>query len=123
MARRVIRIERLIAVLGVAVLALGVAIVWLVSRNALTRTEVSPLQRAESQLRTHLNPRVTVVYSEEGRRNALCGYVRTEGRNVAFVSRPNRIILETDPLKSEFDDMQRDLCPGFMTVQNLPAAP
>lgn len=114
MARRVIKVERLIFILGVAVLALGVVIFWLVSRNGLQPEPLSALERAEAQLRVHLNAAAPIVYSEEGRRNAICGYVRTENQNVAFVSRPNRIILETDPLKAEFDDMQRDLCPGFL---------
>ena len=121
MARRVIKVERLIAILGVVVLALGLLLVWLLSRNAFQPTQVSALDRAETQLGIHLNARAPIVYSEEGRRNSICGYVRTEGRNVAFVSRPNRIILETDPLPAEFADMQRDLCPGFM--KPLPATP
>ena len=33
---------------------------------------------------------------------------------VVFISRPNRILLETDPLKVEFDEMLRDVCPGFL---------
>lgn len=123
MARRVIRIDRLIAILGAAVLALGVLILWLVSRNGFAAPEPTPLERAEAQLRQHIGPRVTVVYSEEGRRNALCGYVRTGEGAIAFVSRPNRIILETDPLKAEFNDMQRDLCPGFLRAPRPAARP
>ena len=123
MARRVIKVERLIAVLGVVVLALGLLLVWLLSRNAFQPTPVSALDRAEAQLRTHLNARVPIVYSEEGRRNAICGYVWTGQANVAFVSRPNRIILETDPLPTEFADMQRDLCPGFLKAPPPRAAP
>ena len=122
MTRRVIKVERLITVLGVVVLALGLLVVWLVSRNAFQPTQVSALDRAEAQLRVHLNARSPIVYSEEGRRNSICGYVRTGGQNVAFVSRPNRIILETDPLKTEFEDMQRDLCPGFMRPPTPPSA-
>ena len=120
MARRVIKVEQLIAILGVVVLALGLLIVWLLSRNAFQPQQVSALDRAQTQLRAHLSERAPIVYSEEGRRNAICGYVRTSGQNVAFVSRPNRIILETDPLKTEFEGMQADLCPGFMRPPNPP---
>ena len=122
MARRGMKIERVIAILGVVVIALGLLVVWLVSRNAFQPQQVSALDRAQTQLRAHLSERAPIVYSEEGRRNAICGYVRTEGRNVAFVSRPNRIILESDPLPTEFADMQRDLCPGFMRAPNPPRA-
>ena len=45
----------------------------------------------------------------------MCGYVSANGQLLVFISRPNRILLETDPLKAEFDEMLRDLCPGFLT--------
>ena len=48
-------------------------------------------------------------------------YVSAGDDLVIFISRPNRILLETDPLKAEFDDMLRDVCPGFLT--RAPGAP
>ncbi|MDZ4112004.1 MAG: hypothetical protein U1E18_20735 [Brevundimonas sp.] len=117
MAARRIRVERLIAVLGAAVLILGVLVLWLVTRGGgLGGGEPSVEDRARAQLREHIGPQAVVRYTETGRRRAVCGYVTDrEGRLVVFISRPNRILLETDPLKAEFDEMLRDVCPGFLT--------
>lgn len=116
MAPRRIRVERLIAVLGAAVLILGVLVLWLVTRNGLGGGEPSVEDRARAQLREHIGAQAVVRYTETGRRRAVCGYVTDrEGRLVIFISRPNRILLETDPLKAEFDEMLRDVCPGFLT--------
>lgn len=116
MSPRRIRVERLIAVLGVAVLILGVLLLWLVTRNGgLGGRQVSPEERAGAQLREHVGPVAVVRYTERGRRRAVCGYVSAGDDPVVFISRPNRILLETDPLKAEFDDMLRDVCPGFLT--------
>lgn len=116
MAPRRIRVERLIAVLGAAVLILGALLLWLVTRNGLGGGEPSVEDRARAQLREHLGPGAVVRYTETGRRRAVCGYVSDpRGELVIFISRPNRILLETDPLKAEFDEMLRDVCPGFLT--------
>ncbi|MBW8302976.1 MAG: hypothetical protein K0M78_03320 [Brevundimonas sp.] len=117
MAPRRIRVERLIALLGGAVLILGVLLLWLVTRDGgLGGGEPSAGDRARAQLREHIGPEAVVRYTETGRRRAVCGYVTDrEGRLVVFISRPNRILLETDPLKAEFDEMLRDVCPGFLT--------
>lgn len=121
MAGRVLKVERLIAVLGVLVLALGAVILWLVSRDGFGRDEPTPRERAQIQLRGHAGRDATIIYSEDGRRNALCGYVRASGQDVPFISRPNRVLLQTDPLRAEFDEMQKDLCPGFLTRPPIPA--
>jgi hypothetical protein len=116
MSPRRIKVERLIAVLGVAVLALGVLALWLVSRSGgLGGGEPSAEDRARAQLREHIGPGAVVRYTEAGRRRAVCGYVSADDQLVVFISRPNRILLETDPLKAEFDEMLRDVCPGFLT--------
>lgn len=122
MAPRRVRVERLIAVLGAAVLILGVLLLWLVTRSGgLGGGEPSAEDRARAQLRDHIGPEAVVRYTEAGRRRAVCGYVTDQqGQLVVFISRPNRILLETDPLKSEFDEMLRDVCPGFLT--RAPAA-
>ena len=115
MAPRRIRVERLIAVLGAAVLALGVLLLWLVTRGGGLGGQPSPEDRARAQLRELVGPHAVVRYTETGRRGAVCGYVGTgQVGTIAFISRANRLILETDPLKTEFDEMQRDLCPGFL---------
>ena len=116
MQPRRIRVERLIAVLGAAVLILGALLLWLVTRDGgLGGREPSPEERAGVQLREHVGPGAVVRYTERGRRRAVCGYVSADGDLVVFISRPNRILLETDPLKAEFDEMLRDVCPGFLT--------
>lgn len=116
MAARRIRVERLIAALGATVLALGVLLLWLVTRSGgLGGGEPSAEDRARAQLREHIGPGAVVRYTETGRRRAVCGYVSANGPLVVFISRPNRILLETDPLKAEFDEMLRDVCPGFLT--------
>lgn len=116
MAPRRIRVERLIALLGAAVLVLGLLLLWLVSRSGgLGGGEPSVEDRARAQLREHIGRGAVVSYTERGRRRAVCGYVSNDGQLVSFISRPNRILLETDPLKAEFDEMLRDVCPGFLT--------
>ena len=121
MASHRIRVERLIAVLGGAVLALGVLVLWLVTRGGVGG-EPSVEERAGAQLREHVGPAAVVRYTERGRRRAVCGYVSADDQLIVFISRPNRILLETDPLKVEFDEMLRDVCPGFLTRSppNLP---
>ncbi|MBA4805739.1 MAG: hypothetical protein H2038_13900 [Brevundimonas sp.] len=115
--------DRLILVLGFAVLALGALILWLVSRNAFAPSDPTPEQRAAAQVRDILGPDARVRYTEAGRRLAVCGYVEHEGRTVAFISRPNRLMLSTDPLRSEYEQMQADFCPGFLTRPSGSARP
>ena len=114
MAKRTIRVDRLITVLGGAVILLGVLLLWLVSRNAFGPSEPTPEQRAQAQVHRLVGRHARVTYTETGRRRAICGYIRNGDDVVAFVSRPNRLMLETDPLKQEFDQLQGDLCPGFL---------
>lgn len=118
MTRRRFSTDRQIAVLGVAVLALGGVIAWLVSENAFGPGEPSPEARARAQVREHLGRQARVSYTEQGGRRAVCGYIADRGQVIAFISRPNRLMLETDPLKREFDQMQADLCPGFLKRPN-----
>ena len=115
MTARRIRVERLIAVLGGAVVVLGALLLWLVTRDGGLGGEPSVEERAGQQLREHVGPDAVVRYTERGRRRAVCGYVSAGDELVVFVSRPNRILLETDPLKAEFDEMLSDVCPGFLT--------
>ena len=114
MAKRTIRTDRLIIVLGGAVVLLGLLILWLVSRNAFGHQEPTPEQRAQTQVHALVGKKARVTYTETGRRRAVCGYLRNGNEVVAFVSRPNRLMLETDPLKIEFEQNQSDLCPGFL---------
>jgi hypothetical protein len=114
MTRRLLSTDRLIPILGVFVLGLGLLILWLVSRDGFGPPEPSPEQRARAQVREHLGSQARIRYTETGRRSAVCGYVADGDAVVAFISRPNRLMLETDPLKTEFNQLQGDLCPGFL---------
>ena len=122
MAPRRIRADRLIAGLGVAVLILGAVLLWLVTRGGgLGGGAPSADERARAQLHEYVGAGAVIRYTETGRRRAVCGYVSTGDQMVVFISRPNRILLETDPLKAEFDAMLRDVCPGFLTRAPGPA--
>ena len=117
MAPRRIRADRLIAGLGVAVLILGAVLLWLVTRGGgLGGGAPAADERARAQLHEYVGEGAVIRYTETGRRRAVCGYVSNSGGDlVIFISRPNRLLLETDPLKAEFDAMLRDVCPGFLT--------
>jgi hypothetical protein len=115
--------DRLILVLGVAVLALGALILWLVSRNAFAPPAPTPEERAVAQVRDILGRDARVRYTETGRRLAVCGYVEDGGQTIAFISRPNRLMLSTDPLRAEYDQLQADFCPGFLTRPRAAARP
>ncbi len=107
--------DRLILILAVAVLALGGLILWLVSRNAFAPSAPTAEERAVAQVRDILGPDARVRYTEPGRRLAVCGYVEDGGQTIAFISRPNRLMLSTDPLRAEYEQMQTEFCPGFLT--------
>lgn len=116
MARRAIRTDRLIAVLGVAVLALGAVLLWVAVRNGGVFTEPVASERALRQLREQMGPDVEIQYLEVGKGRAVCGYAgsRRGSGGPAFISRPNRLLLDSDPLRAEFDQMLADVCPGFI---------
>lgn len=115
MARR-IRVERLIAIMGALVLALGALIVVGASRGErFGFAEPSREARALEQVRSRLGPAGELRYVERGRGRVLCGYagVRGEAEAIGFVSRPNRILFSTDPLVREFERQLTTECPGF----------
>ncbi len=121
MTHRRFATDRLIPLLAIVVLALGALILWLVSRDAFAPPAPTPEERAIAQVRDILGPDARVRYTEPGRRLAVCGYVEDGGQTIAFISRPNRLMLSTDPLRTEYEQMQRDFCPGFLT-RPAPAA-
>jgi hypothetical protein len=120
MLRRRLTTDRLILILGLVVLILGALILWLASRNAFLPEPPTAEARARTQVHDILGREARVSYTETGRRKAICGYVEHAGETIAFVSQPSRLMLATDPLKKEFDQMQADFCPGFLA---RPAAP
>lgn len=116
MARRVMRIDRLIAALGVAVLVLGAVILWFVSQGAGAGfTEEPASQRVLRQAREQLGRSAEVQLIEPGRGRVVCGYIAETrgGPAVGFISRPNRMLLSDDPLNGEFRAMIAADCPGF----------
>ena len=114
MARRAIRTDRLIAVLGVAVLLLGAVIGWGLIRDARPGFVEEPAaRRVLRQAREQLGRNAEIRLLDEGRGRVVCGYVGRRGESAAwsFISRPNRIMMSDDPLATEFQAMLRADCP------------
>lgn len=126
MARRLIRTERLIAVLGVAVLLLGALAIWATTQGAGPGFTQEPAgRRVLRQARAQLGRTAEVRLVEPGRGRVACGYVAASrtAPAVGFISRPNRMLLSDDPLRGEFRAMIAADCPGFPERPLLPVAP
>lgn len=116
MARGGIGTDQKIAVLGVAVLLLGALSLIALSQGAqFGPKQATAAERALTQVKTQMGAGAEVRYLENGKRRAVCGYagIAGEKRAVAFVSRPNRILMGDDPLGAEFAEMKAQFCPGF----------
>ena len=116
MARGGIGKDQMIVVLGAAVLLLGALSLVAVSQGArFGPKQATPAERALTQVKAQMGPDAEVRYLEAGKRRAVCGYAGIAGdkRAVAFVSRPNRILMGDDPLGAEFAEMKAQFCPGF----------
>ena len=123
MARGGIRTKRAIILLGAAVLLLaGVSVVALSQGARFGPKQPTSAERALTQVKAQMGPEAEVRYLEAGQRRAVCGYagITGERRAVAFVSRPNRILMGDDPLGAEFEEMKTRFCPGFN--RHAPAA-
>ena len=110
------RMNRMIVALGAAVVVLGGFSLYAVNHGArFGPRQTTPAERALSQVREQMGAEAEVRYVEAGRGRAACGYAGLKGRKeaVAFVSRPNRILMGDDPLGAEFADMKAEFCPGF----------
>jgi hypothetical protein len=115
MAKRGLNTDRLIAVLGGVFLTLGVLLVWNLTRPGAGFVEEAPAERVQRQAKELLGPRAQVLLVQAGRGRVVCGYV-APNRQVAgqpFVSRPNRMMLMSDPLSSEFREVVRQECPDL----------
>lgn len=122
----------MILVMGVLVLGLGAASVWVLMHGHKPPTQPTANERALRQVREQRGAGFDVRYAEAGRGRAVCGYagphtgegaIRVSGLDaVAFVSRPTRILFSDDPLPVEFREMQQRFCPGFLANPNRPAA-
>lgn len=116
MARRGIGADRMIIGLGAAVLLLGALSLFALSQGArFGPGQPTPAERAREQVAAQLGRQGEVRYLEAGRGRAACGYAGLKGRReaVAFVSRPNRILMGDDPLSQEFAALKSRYCPGF----------
>ncbi len=119
MARRRLNLNRLMLVLGLMVLGLGLVSAWAVSQGARFGFDrPTDGERALRQVREQMGPTGEVRFAQAGQGRVLCGYagLRGQGRAVAFVSRPTRILFADDPLPGEFRQLQRQMCPGFPTA-------
>jgi hypothetical protein len=117
MRSRAITTDRLILVLGVIVLMLGGGALWAATHSwRLADPQPSPSERALSQLREIVGGQVEITDLEIGKGRAVCGYVgdRDGSGGPIFISRPNRLMLSTDPLRIEFDQTLKTACPGFL---------
>ena len=126
MARRAIRIDRVIAVLGLAVLALGAVLLWLATHDPVPKTPREPVpERVLRQAREQLGSAAEVRLIEAGTGRVVCGYIAAApgGAAVGFVSRPNRMLLSHDPLSTEFHAMLAADCPNFPEPPVLRAVP
>ncbi len=116
MARKAIRTERLIAVLGIAVLVLGALAIWVATRGSGPGfVQEPPAKRVLRQAREQLGRTAEIRLLDEGRGRVVCGYVGRRGESGAwsFISRPNRIMMSDDPLATEFQAMLRADCPSL----------
>ncbi len=122
MAQRGINTDRLIAVLGGVVLTLGVLAIWKLTAPARGFVEEAPASRVSRQAKELLGPRAEVLLIQAGRGRVVCGYVAPSRKAVGqpFVSRPNRMMLMSDPLTAEFHEAVDRDCPDLPHPPTMP---
>lgn len=125
MARRGVTTDRLIAVLGGVVLTLGVLLVWRLAHEGGGFVEEAPAARVSRQAKELLGRRAEVQLIQAGRGRVVCGYVAPSrrGGGQPFVSRPNRMMLMSDPLSSEFREVMERECPDLPHPPAIQATP
>lgn len=124
-ARR-LNVQRLMLVMGVLVLGLGAVSAYAVSQGQRWSLEPeAPGERMNGQVRAQMGRGAEVRYAAPGVGPVMCGYAGYRGRTdaIAFISRPNRILFETDPLAAEFADMKARDCPDLPEPPANPAVP
>ncbi|MFN3837426.1 MAG: hypothetical protein ACK4MI_06885 [Brevundimonas sp.] len=110
--------QRSTAALAAAVVVLGALAAWVALRPTNAPSPEPADARVMRQIRVQAGAGAELRYSEPGQRRAVCGYVGRApgGPAVGFVSIPNRILFSDDPLPTEFREMRRQYCPGFMAA-------
>ena len=125
MARR-LNVQRLMMVMGVLVVGLGALSAYAVSQGQRWSLEPeAPGERMIAQVRAQMGRGAEVRYAIPGVGPVMCGYAGYRGRGeaIAFISRPNRILFETDPLAAEFAAMKARDCPDLPEPPSMPAVP
>lgn len=125
MARR-LNVQRLMMVMGVLVVGLGALSAYAVSQGRRWSLEPeAPGERMIAQVRAQMGRGAEVRYAIPGVGPVMCGYAGYRGRGeaIAFISRPNRILFETDPLAAEFAEMKARDCADLPEPPDMPAVP
>ncbi len=117
MARR-ISANRIITVLGAAVLVLGAVVLWRVADTGSFSRE--PLvERVRGQLQAY-DPTLSLFDMTDAQTpGVVCGHAGVPGRReatVTFVARPTRLMTSADPLSSEFREQIARECPDYFAV-------
>lgn len=117
MARR-ISANRIITVLGGAVLVLGAVVLWrVVGTGSFSREPV--VERVRGQLQAY-DPTLSLFDMTDGETpGVVCGHAGVPGRREAtltFVARPNRLMTSADPLSSEYREQIARECPDYFAA-------
>ncbi|MDO1559572.1 hypothetical protein Q0812_09050 [Brevundimonas sp. 2R-24] len=104
---------------SLAVLIAVVVAIWAgvsIWRGQRIHMHMGDEDRLSHQIEERLGPRAEVRLLERGQGGVLCGYVAHRGArdDQAFISQPNRLLLERDPLPQEFERLRRAYCPGLI---------
>lgn len=117
--------KRLMQVMAVLVLLLGALSAYAAFEGQRWSLEpADPGQRMITQVRSQMGPGAEVRHAVKGQGRVMCGYAGYRGRQeaIAFISRPNRILFETDPLHLEFAAMKAADCRDLPEAPSVPKA-
>lgn len=121
-ARR-LNVQRLMMVMGVLVVGLGALSAYAIRQGERWSLEPeAPGERMIAQVRAQMGRGAEVRYAIPGVGPVMCGYAGYRGRTdaIAFISRPNRILFETDPLAAEFAAMKARDCADLPEPPDMP---
>ena len=122
MTQRRINVNRIITVLGGAVLVLGAVVLWrVVDTGGFAREPV--VDRVRGQLADYDASLELFDITDGSTPGVVCGYAGVPGDRataVRFVARPNRLMTSADPLPGEFRDQIVAECPGYFAPVPVP---